>query len=92
VSQQQNRTDNLRASRESTISGEPLSEKDGHEEADNQDEFLTDKEKLARQRAAEAKIVVTAKLTEERSMVRNEKIKGILSQRDSKKHTPEFVN
>lgn len=74
VSQQQNRTDNLRASRETALSGEPLSEKDRLEEADNVEEFLTDKEKLARQRAAEAKIVVTAKLTEERSMVRNQKI------------------
>jgi hypothetical protein len=62
----------VRGSRESTLSGDPLSEEDVNSEKG--DEFLTEKEKLAKKRELERREVVKAKLTDERSKVRNDKI------------------
>lgn len=43
-------------------------------------------------REAEKRHVVAAKLTDERTRVRQDKIGALMEERDAKKHTPEFVN
>ena len=71
----------MQKSRESALSENPLSEED-EGIISQDDEFLTEKEKLAKKREAERKEVVKAKLTDERTKVRNEKIKDVLTNRD----------
>jgi len=52
---------------------------------------MNEKEMREAQREAERRRVVAAKLTDERTRVRKERIGGILQERDAKKNTPEFV-
>jgi len=80
----------VRQSRESTLSGNPLSEE--NESRDGSMQMLTEKEKAERLKEQQRRVVVQAKLSQNRVKARKEKIGSILEERDATKKTPDFVN
>ena len=84
-----------RSSRDSTLSGEPLSESDraqsrgGTGTAESQ---LNEKEKAEREKEMRRREIVAAKLTDERTNLRQTKINEILQGREQKKNTPDFMD
>ena len=75
------RDEAARQSRNSTLSGQPLSE-EGSAEGTPDLNLLTEKEKAERLREQERQIIVKAKLNEDRVQARKDKISAIQFDRD----------
>lgn len=82
----------MRSSHNSDFKEEVLSEKSDNLSGMEEGRKPNEKEIKEAQREAERRRVVAAKLTDERTRVRTERIGSLMEDRDSKKHTPEFVN
>ena len=91
--EKQMRDSQMRKSQGSKISGaeDALSEEEQVPSAEGKPK-LNEKEMREAQREAERRRVVAAKLTDDRTRVRKDKISTLMQDRDAKKNTPEFVN
>ena len=81
----------MRASRDSTLSGESEAAS-GDGVSRTKSNRLTEKEKAWLAKEQERQQVVAAKLTDERTQERQQRIIAILEARDEKKYTPAFVD
>ena len=81
----------VRASRDSTLSGESEAAS-GDGVSRTKSNRLTEKEKAWLAKEQERQQVVAAKLTDERTQERQQRIIAILEARDEKKYTPAFVD